>query len=232
MTPSFAPFQCFCCLFSKLKTEKYSPPILLFHLSGVSYIGADMWAAHPKEQTIMAIDDRDIITAIKNCKERGFQLLMAKYMKPIYWHIRRIVVAHADAQDATQETFIRVFRHFGRYDSGTPFPVWIYRIATHEALRIVDRRRHGMLDMEATAKTIHQMEADNYVDYSEVEAVRLQQAILSLPIKQQLAFNLRYYDEMGYDEIASITDSKPANVKSNYHIAKEKIIRYLHTHDS
>ena len=191
-----------------------------------------MWAAHPKEQTIMAIDDRDIITAIKNCKERSFQLLMAKYMKPIYWHIRRIVVAHADAQDATQETFIRVFRHFGRYDSGTPFPVWIYRIATHEALRIVDRRRHGMLDMEATAKTIHQMEADNYVDYSEVEAVRLQQAILSLPIKQQLAFNLRYYDEMGYDEIASITDSKPANVKSNYHIAKEKIIRYLHTHDS
>lgn len=190
-----------------------------------------MWAAHPKGQTIMAIDDRDIITAIKNCKERGFQLLMAKYKKPIYWHIRRIVVVHADAQDATQETFIRVFRHFGRYDCGTPFPVWIYRIATHEALRIVDRRRQGMLDMEATAKTIHQMEADNYVDYSKLEAVRLQQAILSLPIKQQLAFNLRYYDEMGYDEIAVITDSKPVNVKMNYHIAKEKIIRYLHTHD-
>lgn len=180
----------------------------------------------------MAIDDRDIITAIKNCKERGFQLLMAKYKMPIYWHIRRIVVAHADAQDATQETFVRVFRHFGRYDSGTPFPVWLYRIATHEALRIVDRRQQDMLDMEATSKTIHQMEADNYVDYSKVEAVRLQQAILSLPIKQQLAFNLRYYDEMGYDEIATITDSKPVNVKMNYHIAKEKIIRYLQTHDS
>ncbi|MFV0290198.1 MAG: RNA polymerase sigma factor [Mangrovibacterium sp.] len=172
-------------------------------------------------------NDTDILSAMRKNQESGFQLLMAKYKEAIYWHIRRLVVSHADAQDATQETFVRIFRSFNQLKDDASLTAWVYRIATNEALRLLKRWKNERDSLENSDNSLYKMAADSYVDYSDLETIRLQQAILTLPTKQQLAFNLRYYNELGYDEIATITDSTPESIKSNYHIAKGKVIKYM-----
>ncbi len=179
----------------------------------------------------MTIDDKDIIRAVREKSETGFRLLMQKYKQPVYWHIRRLVVAHADAQDATQETFIRIFRSFGKFRDDSSFRGWIFRIATNEALRLIDSRRQGQVSLDEESNGANRIMAGDYVDYTDLEAVKLQQAILSLPTKQQAAFNLRYYDELSYEEIAEATGSTAPSVKANFHIAKEKIIKYMNSND-
>lgn len=176
-------------------------------------------------------DENLLISIMKQDIEHGARLLMSKYKKPIYWHIRRLVVSHDDAQDAAQETFVRIFRSFRQFKGDCSFKTWIYQIATHEALRLVERQRKEQISIDDPDSGSKELMAEEYVDYSDLEAVKLQKAILSLPAKQQLAFNLRYYDEMEYDEIARISDSTAANVKANYHIAKEKIIKYMNSTD-
>ncbi len=179
----------------------------------------------------MTIDDKDIIQAIREKSERGFRLLMQKYKQPIYWHIRRLVVAHDDAQDATQETFIRIFRSFDKFRDANSFRGWIFRIATNEALRLIDARKQGQVSLDEEDNGANRIMAGDYVDYTDLEAVKLQKAIHSLPTKQQAAFNLRYYDELSYEEIAEATGSTATSVKANFHIAKEKIIKYMNSTD-
>lgn len=171
------------------------------------------------------------IDVLKQSPEQGFRQLMAAYKEAIYWHIRRLVVLHDDAQDATQETFVRVFRNLAQCDDNRSFVAWIYRIATNEALRIIDRRRSDQQSLDIDDADAVALPADSYVDYTDLEAVKLQQAIRSLPAKQQVTFNLRYYDELDYAEIAAITESTVASAKMNYHLAKEKIIAYMNSHD-
>ena len=175
----------------------------------------------------MMTNDKEIIRTMRENAERGFRLLMATYKEPLYWHIRRLVVSHDDAQDAAQETFIRIFRSFGQYNEANSLRAWLFRIATNEALRLIERRRNSTMPIDGA----YDAEADSYVNYDDLEAVRLQKAILSLPPKQQLAFNLRYYDEMDYDEIAQIAGTTAASVKASYHVAKEKIIKYMTNND-
>ena len=159
-------------------------------------------------------------------------MLLQRYQQPVYWHVRRMVVAHDDAEDATQETFLRVFRSFAQYDEHLSLAAWIFRIATNEALRILGKPKgEAQVSLDEASDDLFDLKADDYVDYSHAEAVKLQKAILSLPAKQQIAFNLRYYDDMSYDDITLVTGSTAANVKANYHIAKEKIVNYLKTND-
>lgn len=174
------------------------------------------------------IDDAEIINAIRRDSEYGFRVLMKERWESVYWHIRRLVIHHSDAQDATQETFIRIFRSFDKFKGDSSLKVWIYRIATNEALRLIGRRRDNIIYIEDNESPEIRMIADGeYVNYEDIEAVRLQNAILSLPTKQQLTFNLRYYDELDYEEIARIIGSTPSSVKASYHIAKEKIVKYM-----
>jgi RNA polymerase sigma-70 factor (ECF subfamily) len=176
--------------------------------------------------------DSDIIKTIQTQPEEGFRMLLQRYQQPVYWHVRRMVVAHDDAEDATQETFLRVFRSFAQYDEHLSLAAWIFRIATNEALRILGKRKgEAQVSLDEASDDLFDLKADDNVDYSHAEAVKLQKAILSLPAKQQIAFNLRYYDDMSYDDIALVTGSTAANVKANYHIAKEKIVNYLKTND-
>ncbi len=179
----------------------------------------------------MTIDDKTIIQAVRDKSEVGFRLLMQKYKQPIYWHIRRLVVSHDDAQDATQEAFIRIFRSFHQFKDENSFRGWIFRIATNEALRLIDARKQDQVSLEQNENGANLIMADNYVDYHDLEAVKLQKAILTLPAKQQAAFNLRYYDELSYEEIAEATGSTPSAVKMNFHIAKEKVIKYMNAND-
>lgn len=179
----------------------------------------------------MSINDNGIIDTLKESPERGFRMLMMKYQEPLYWHIRRLVVSHDDAQDAAQETFVRIYRSFDLYRGDCSFRSWIYRIATNEALRIISKRRQEVISLESAATGVQFIAGDNYIDYDDKVAVKLQKAILTLPPKQQLAFNLRYYEELGFDEIAKIADSTPTSIKASYHVAKEKIIKYMNSND-
>lgn len=174
------------------------------------------------------IDDSEIIRAIRHDAEFGFRILMKDNWESVYWHIRRLVIHHADAQDATQETFIRIFRSFDSFKGDSSLKVWIYRIATNEALRLIGKRRDNIISLEdSESSEVRTIADEEYVNYTDIEAVKLQNAILSLPTKQQLTFNLHYYDELGYEEIANIIGSTPSSVKASYHIAKEKIVRYM-----
>lgn len=179
----------------------------------------------------MSINDNGIIDTLKESPERGFRMLMMKYQEPLYWHIRRLVVSHDDAQDAAQETFVRIYRSFDQYRGDCSFRSWIYRIATNEALRIISKRRQEVVSLESAATGVQFIAGDNYIDYDDKVAVKLQKTILTLPPKQQLAFNLRYYDELAFDEIARIADSTPSSIKASYHVAKEKIVKYMNSND-
>ena len=156
----------------------------------------------------MATDDKEIINLIGRDPNGGFRQLMGKYQEAVYWHVRRMVVSHDDAQDAAQETFVRVYRSLGNYRGECSLRSWIYRIATNEALRVISN-----------------------VDYDNAVAVKFQKAILTLPPKQQLAFNLRYYDEMSFEEISQVAGTTPSSVKVSYHVAKDKIIAYMNSND-
>lgn len=176
-------------------------------------------------------DDKELVELTAKDPEKGFRYLMTKYKEAVYWHIRRLVVAHEDAQDATQETFVRVFRSLSHFKGECSLRSWIYRIATNEALRLLSRYKEEQVSLDDSSGELGRLMADECVDYSDLEAVKLQKAILSLPAKQQLAFNLRYYNELGYDEIAGIIGSTADGVKSSYHIAKDKIIKYMNANN-
>ena len=151
------------------------------------------------------INENKIREACSSDRERGFKMLMNSFQVPIYNYIRRLVVSHEDAEDVLQEVFIRIFRHIDQFREESSLSTWIYRIATNESLRLLNSR----------------------IDYESELAVKFQEAILSLPEKQRLVFNLRYYDELEYEEIARVLDSKVDTLKVNYHYAKEKIKEYI-----
>ena len=163
--------------------------------------------------------------------ESGIRMVMQKYGEPVYWHARRLLVSHDDAQDAVQETFIKVFRSFHSLKEAKALRSWIYRIATNEALRIIERNKTPRLLTESIDDNATDIAATDYTDYTDLEAVKLQKAILSLPPKQQATFNMRYYDEMKYPQIAEAMETTVSTVKVNYHLAKEKIIKYMNSYD-
>ncbi len=162
-------------------------------------------------------------------RERGFKMLMDTFQEPIYNYIRRLVVSHEDAEDVLQEVFIRVFRNFEQFRNESSLSTWIYRIATNESLRLLNRRKGEKIvsSDEIHEELVSKLRVSEYVDYENELAVKFQEAILSLPEKQRLVFNLRYYDELDYDQIERILETKAETLKVNYHYAKEKIKEYI-----
>ncbi len=174
------------------------------------------------------IKEDKIREACEISREKGFKLLMDAFQRPIYYYIRRMVVSHEDAEDILQEVFIRVFKHLERFRNESALGTWIYRIATNECLRFLSKRGEEALSTEEMQEElIGKLKASDYIDYESEVAVKFQEAILSLPEKQRIVFNLRYYDELEYEEIARILDSKVETLKVNYHYAKNKIKDYI-----
>ena len=164
--------------------------------------------------------------------EKGFRLLVNSFQSTIYWHIRRMVVSHDDAKDVLQETFLRVFKNLDRFRFESSLTTWIYRIATNECLRWLEKRKEERIsDEEMQHELMDKLMASDYVDYDQAMEVKFQQAILMLPEKQRLVFNLRYYDELSYEAISSITGSTVESLKTNYYLAKEKIKQYMINND-
>ena len=154
--------------------------------------------------------------------------LIERYQQPLYWHIRRMVVTHEDAQDVLQNTFIQVHLHLSELRDPAQERAWIYRIATNEALLwLRDKREFISLEDEDASALFKTLSADPYTDNSDRLVVLMQEAVLRLPTMQRTVFNLRYYDELPYEEIASITGSSISAAKTNYHYAKERISNYV-----
>ena len=174
------------------------------------------------------MDEDKICETYRKDAEQGFRLLMEKFQKPIYWHIRRMVISHEDAEDVLQEAFIRIFRYLDDFREECSLSTWVYRIATNECIRFLNRRKEQAVSSEEIKEDLmNKLMASEYVDYENEMEVKFQQAILTLPEKQRLVFNLRYYDELKYEEISRITDTKVETLKANYYFAKEKIKEYM-----
>lgn len=172
--------------------------------------------------------DDEILNTFRRNPDEGFALLMQTYSEPVYWNIRRLVVGHEDAQDVAQETFVRIYSALSDFKGKSQLKTWIYRIATNEALRFLQSRRQETLsDEQQQADLLARLQDSEYVDYGEALTVRFQQAVLRLPEKQRVVFNLRYYDELDYQSIHEITGENVSTLKSNYHWAKEKIKQYM-----
>ncbi len=159
---------------------------------------------------------------------RAFRMIIDQYGKQLYWHIRRVVITHDDADDALQNTFMNAWRGLPSFRFESRLLTWLWTIATNEALAVVRRREresHVTLDsLEGVFAASD--EADQWFDGDEAER-RLQDAILKLPEKQRLVFNMRYYDEMSYEEISAVTGTSAGALKASYHHAVRKIEKYL-----
>ncbi|MEJ8801867.1 RNA polymerase sigma factor [Pontibacter sp. H249] len=173
--------------------------------------------------------DEEILSLFReqSTKSEGFTLLMNKYNERIYWHIRRLVVSHDDAQDVLQETFINVYKGLDGFSGESKLYTWLYRIATNECLRLFrNKKKFLVAEGEVNEKLINQLHESTTTDVDQL-LVTFQEAILRLPEKQQLVFNMRYYDELSYEEISQILDSSVATLKTNYHYASSKIKEYM-----
>ena len=157
--------------------------------------------------------------------------LIKRYHKPLYWHIRRMVVCHDDAQDVLQNTFLQVHLHLSELKDKQQERAWVYKVATNEALQWLRSKREFIsLEDEDASALLSTLHAETNLDTADSLLVLFQQAILTLPTMQRAVFNLRYYDELSYDEIAQIIGSSSASAKTNYHYAKEKVSNYMLKH--
>ena len=172
-----------------------------------------------EEQTLL-------VHALQNSatQEAGFKTLIKEYQKPLYWHIRKIVFDHEDADDVLQNTYIKVFKNIKNFRGESKLFSWMYRIATNEALTFIKQksRKLGLSINEFNEKQVNQLEADVYFEGDAI-ALKLQLAVANLPEKQRLVFNLRYYEELKYDEISEILETSVGALKASYHHAVKKI---------
>ena len=157
--------------------------------------------------------------------ERGFRLLMMRYQEPLYRHVRRMLYNHDDANDVIQNTFIKVFRNVDRFEGKSKLYTWLYRIATNEAITFLSSRKKNdtdTIDDPDNSLLANQLRADTFFDGDEVQ-IKLLQAIAILPDKQRTVFNLRYYDEMPYEEMSEVLGTSVGALKASYHHAVKKV---------
>lgn len=176
--------------------------------------------------------DKELLEKFKNeaTRPNAFNLLIRKYQKKIYWHVRRIVIDHDDANDVVQNVFIKVWKGLGNFRDDSKLFTWLYRIATNESLTFLKQKRTRffipMVDVEDQLANL--LEDDDCFSGDEIQ-LKLQKAILTLPKKQRVVFNMKYYDELKYEEMAEILDTSVGALKASYHHAVKKIENYLRT---
>jgi RNA polymerase sigma-70 factor (ECF subfamily) len=178
----------------------------------------------------MVPTDKELLILFSNIatKEKGFTSIIRKYQEKLYWHIRRMVVEHADADDVLQNVFIKVWKGLENFREDSQLYTWLYRIATNETLSFLDKqKRTATVSLHDMAPSLeNKIKADSYFDSNQLEW-RLQLAIQELPEKQRLVFNLRYYDSMPYEQMSQILETSEGALKASYHHAAKKIELFL-----
>ena len=172
--------------------------------------------------------DDNIPELLKTDPNAGFRIIVEKYSSRLYWHIRRLVIIHEDADDALQNTFINAWRSIGEFRSESSLYTWLYTIATNEALTLINKRkRNAAVSIDDLGSYFeNSKEGSTWFDGDEA-MVKLQNAILKLPEKQRIVFNLKYFDEMTYQDMSKVLDTSEGALKASYHHAVTKIEKLL-----
>lgn len=177
-------------------------------------------------------DEKEFIESLLNPKtqNQAFQKLLLTYQKPLYFHIRNIVLNHDDTDDVLQNTFIKIFQNLKNFKGDSKLYSWMYRIATNESLTFIKQKakKNKVSTEELNTKIIDNLAADVYFEGDEIQ-IKLQKAIALLPTKQQLVFKMKYFEELKYEEIAVILDTSVGALKASYHHAVKKIEAFVTT---
>jgi RNA polymerase sigma factor (sigma-70 family) len=179
--------------------------------------------------TSAEIDDTKILVCLldQGQQNEGFRLLIKKYQERLYWHIRRLVNNHDDADDVLQNVFIKIFRNIGKFQQQSSLFTWIYRIATNECLTFIEKNKHkhNISSIDDSPLSLSLFSSAG-IDENKTMA-SLHEAIDRLPYKQKMVFNMRYYDELSYQEIADITQTTVGALKATYHHAAKKVEEFV-----
>lgn len=162
-------------------------------------------------------------------REEAFGLLLKKYQQKIYWHIRRLVIDHDDADDLVQDVFVKVWKNLENFREDAQLYTWLYRIATNESITFLNKKKQRLnvsLDDESAAYLADTLSTSSYFDGNQAQQ-KLQEALLRLPEKQRLVFNMKYFEDMKYEEISQVVGTSVGALKASYHIAVKKIEQYF-----
>lgn len=182
----------------------------------------------------MPDSDQNIIADLKNENKRdlAFHTLVTTYQERLYWHIRKIVLNHDDTDDVLQNTFLKVWRSIDRFREESSLYTWLYRIATNESITFLNsKKKKSMMPLNDVSEYLMEnLMSDPYFNGDEIQ-IKLQQAIIRLPEKQRIVFNMKYFDEMKYDDMSEVLDTSVGALKASYHHAVKKVEEYLKNTD-
>ncbi len=176
------------------------------------------------------MEEKKFIQKLLNPKTQNeaYQQLLSDYQRPLYSHIRNIVLNHDDADDVLQNTFVKVFQHLKKFKGDSKLFSWMYRIATNEALTFITQKakKQGLTSKALQSKIVDNLKADSFFDGNEIQ-LKLQKAINLLPEKQQLVFKMRYFEEIKYEDMSEILGTSVGALKASYHHAVKKIENFM-----
>ncbi|WP_165020555.1 RNA polymerase sigma factor [Dysgonomonas sp. ZJ279] len=176
--------------------------------------------------------DEKLIQRLHNSDTQrdAFAELVKEYSELLYWQIRKIVLSHDDANDVLQNTFIKIWTSIDSFRGDSKLSTWLYRIAVNESITFLNKQRaqNNVSIDDTDTYLVSKLEGDDYFDGDEAQ-LKLQKAILTLPEKQRIVFNLKYFDEMKYEEMSTVLDTSVGALKASYHHAVKKIEEYLST---
>lgn len=176
------------------------------------------------------IDEAQLVQQLQSDteKEQAFRALMSLYKERLYWHIRNIVKSHDDTDDVLQNTFIKVYKNIQNFKGDSKLFSWMYRIATNESITLINKnaKRLQITSEEVQQLAINNLTSDVFFEGDAIQ-LKLQKAISTLPEKQQLVFNMKYFEDIKYKDMAEILETSEGALKASYHIAVKKIESYL-----
>lgn len=176
------------------------------------------------------IDEQELVRQLHNpaTASQAFAVLLKTYSQPVYWQIRKMVANHDDANDLVQNVFLKAWNNLQNFRGDAKLSTWLYKIAINESINFINKEKQRLQLSEDSDDTflLNNIEADDYFDGDELQA-ELQKAIARLPEKQRLVFNMRYFDEMKYEEMSDILGTSVGALKASYHHAVKKVTDYL-----
>lgn len=181
---------------------------------------------------IQYADDLSLLQDFRNpaTREKAFTDIIKKYQEKLYWHIRRLVITHEDTNDVLQNVFIKIWKGLDNFREDAQLYTWMYKVATNESLSYLEQqKRRSSISIDAENSSVSQLKAEKNFDAGKIEW-KLQLAIQQLPEKQKLVFNLRYFDEMPYEQMSRVLNTSEGALKASYHHAVKKIEDFILNH--
>jgi len=181
------------------------------------------------------MEDAQIISmfADERTRDAAFSQLLKKYQQKIYWHVRRMVINHDDADDVVQDIFVKVWKNLEKFREDSQLYTWLYRIASNECITFLNKKKlkyNVSLNDESTSYLAETLADGQYFNGDKAQ-MKLQQALLTLPEKQKLVFNMKYFEDMKYEEISQILGTSVGALKASYHLAVKKIESFFNNND-